>query len=187
MKIKTFLKKKLIKVQKEKILIPCLEGKILNGKSAFITGGSSGIGYAIANSFLKNGANVVISGRNIEKLRDAKQELVKECQCNEKMVDILELDISSVSKMKSKLLEFLEGKRIDIFVNNAGINAGQLFPNTSEEDFDSVVETNLKGMYFISQEIVKYMVNNKIEGHILNITSSSSLRPGVSPYIISKW
>lgn len=187
MKIKTFLKKKLIKVQKEKILIPCLEGKILNGKSAFITGGSSGIGYAIANSFLKNGANVVISGRNIEKLRDAKQELVKECQCNEKMVDILELDISSVSKMKSKLLEFLEGKRIDIFVNNAGINAGQLFPNTSEEDFDRVVETNLKGMYFISQEIVKYMVNNKIEGNILNITSSSSLRPGVSPYIISKW
>ena len=89
--------------------------------------------------------------------------------------------------MKSKLLEFLEGKRIDIFVNNAGINEGKLFPNTSEEDFDRVVETNLKGMYFISQEIVKYMVNNKIEGNILNITSSSSLRPGVSPYIISKW
>ena len=187
MNIKSFLKKKLIKVQKEKILIPCLEGKILNGKSAFITGGSSGIGYAIANSFLKNGANVVISGRNIKKLKDAKRELVKECQCNEKMVDILELDISSVSKMKSKLLEFLEGKRIDIFVNNAGINEGKLFPNTSEEDFDRVVETNLKGMYFISQEIVKYMVNNKIEGNILNITSSSSLRPGVSPYIISKW
>lgn len=187
MNIKSFLKKKLIKVQKEKILIPCLEGKILNGKSAFITGGSSGIGYAIANSFLKNGANVVISGRNIKKLKDAKRELVKECQCNEEMVDILELDISSVSKMKSKLLEFLEGKRIDIFVNNAGINEGKLFPNTSEEDFDRVVETNLKGMYFISQEIVKYMVNNKIEGNILNITSSSSLRPGVSPYIISKW
>lgn len=187
MNIKSFLKKKLIKVQKEKILIPCLEGKILNGKSAFITGGSSGIGYAIANSFLKNGANVVISGRNIKKLKDTKRELVKECQCNEEMVDILELDISSVSKMKSKLLEFLEGKRIDIFVNNAGINEGQLFPNTSEEDFDRVVETNLKGMYFISQEIAKYMVNNKIEGNILNITSSSSLRPGVSPYIISKW
>ena len=187
MNIKSFLKKKLIKVQKEKILIPCLEGKILNGKSAFITGGSSGIGYAIANSFLKNGANVVISGRNIKKLKDTKRELVKECQCNEEMVDILELDISSVSKMKSKLLEFLEGKRIDIFVNNAGINEGQLFPNTSEEDFERVVETNLKGMYFISQEIAKYMVNNKIEGNILNITSSSSLRPGVSPYIISKW
>ena len=77
--------------------------------------------------------------------------------------------------------------RIDIFVNNAGINGGDMFPNTKEEDYDRILETNLKGMYFISQEIANYMINNEIEGNILNITSSSSLRPAISPYIISKW
>ncbi|WP_347460534.1 SDR family oxidoreductase [Clostridium sp. DMHC 10] len=62
-----------------------------------------------------------------------------------------------------------------------------MFPDTSEEDYDRVLETNLKGMYFLSQEIAKYMVDNKIKGNILNITSSSALRPGISPYIVSKW
>lgn len=68
-----------------------------------------------------------------------------------------------------------------------GVKFGKVFPETSEEDYDKVLNTNLKGMYFISQIIVKYMVENKIHGNILNITFSSSLRPGVSPYIVSKW
>ena len=76
---------------------------------------------------------------------------------------------------------------MDIFVNNAGINTGKLFPDTSESDFDAVLNTNLKGMYFCSQIIVKYMVENQIKGNILNITSSSALRPGTSPYVLSKW
>ncbi|WP_449124803.1 SDR family NAD(P)-dependent oxidoreductase, partial [Pseudomonas viridiflava] len=76
MKLKSFLKKKLVKVKKEKVLIPCLEGKILQGKRALITGGSSGIGYAIAKSFVKNGASIVICGRNSKRLEDAKNSLV---------------------------------------------------------------------------------------------------------------
>ena len=67
MGIKEFLKKKLIKTKKEQISIPCLEGHFLDGRKAFITGGSSGIGYAIAKSFLFNGASVVLGGRNEEK------------------------------------------------------------------------------------------------------------------------
>lgn len=61
------------------------------------------------------------------------------------------------------------------------MNFGRVFPETSEEDYDNVLNTNLKGMYFISQLIAKYMVKNNIKGNILNITSSSSLRPGISP------
>ncbi len=57
----------------------------------------------------------------------------------------------------------------------------RFFPNTDEEEYDRILNTNLKDMYFISQEVAKYMVENKIQGNILNITSSSSLRPGVSP------
>lgn len=187
MNIKSYFKKKLVRVQKEKVLIPCLEGQFLMGRVALITGGSSGIGFAVAKSFLSNGANVVISGRNKEKLIEAKNKLVLDCRCDEDRIDVICLDLTSVSEIKELFSRFLSNKRIDIFVNNAGTNGGELFPNTSEDDYDRVLETNLKGMYFISQEIAKYMVENKIEGNILNITSSSALRPGISPYIISKW
>lgn len=187
MHLKEYLKKKLVKVKKEKIIIPCLEGQYLKGRNALVTGGGSGIGYAISESFLKNGASVVICGRNSEKLKAAKRELVCKCQCNDERIEILELDIMHVSKMKDILGHFLLNKRIDIFVNNAGINKGEMFPNTSEVDYDEVFDTNIKGMYFISQEIVKYMIEHNITGNILNIVSASSLRPGTSPYIISKW
>lgn len=187
MSIKSFLKKKLVKVKREKVLIPCLQSELLLDRNALITGGSSGIGYAIAKSFLNSGAFVTICGRKMDKLEHAKVNLVKDCNCGAERIDLLGLDISSVENIRNTLPQFLCKKRIDIFVNNAGTNSGELFPNTSEEDYNRILDTNLKGMYFISQEIAKYMVENKIEGNILNITSSSSLRPGISPYIISKW
>lgn len=187
MSVKSFLKKKLVKVKKEKVLIPCLQSELLIGRNALITGGSSGIGYAIAKSFLNSGADITICGRNRDRLEHAKVTLVDDCHCNSERIELLEIDISSVPEIQNKLSGFLNGKNIDIFVNNAGINGGELFPNTAQEDYDRVLNTNLKGMYFVSQEIAKYMVENKIKGNILNITSSSSLRPGISPYIISKW
>lgn len=187
MSLKSFLKKKLVKVKKEKVLIPCFQSELLLGRNALITGGSSGIGYAIAKSFLNSGASVTICGRKIDKLEYAKVNLVKDCNCYEERINMLSLDISSVESIKTVLPQFLYKEKIDIFVNNAGTNGGECFPNTDEEDYNRILDTNLKGMYFISQEIAKYMVENNIEGNILNITSSSSLRPGISPYIISKW
>lgn len=187
MSIKNKIKKKLVRVKKEKILIPYLNGTLLQGRYALITGGSSGIGFAIAESFIKNGAKVIICGKNIDKLKTAKNKLIKDCQCSNDIIDTLSFDISSVTDIQKVLSNFLVDKKIDIFVNNAGVNGGELFPNTSESDYDRVMETNLKGMYFLSQEIAKYMVNKKVQGNILNITSSSALRPGISPYIISKW
>lgn len=186
--IKQYIKRKIIRIEKQKVLIPILEGHFLEGRSALITGGNSGIGYEIARSFLRNGANVIITGRNIDKLNKAKEMLTKECK-NSQKVEIGVLDISNVNTIKvqfEKIVSSFNGK-IDIFVNNAGVNGGKYFPLTSEEEYDLIMDTNLKGMYFFSQEIVKYMLNNKIEGNILNVTSSSSLRPAISPYIISKW
>lgn len=189
MRIREFLKKKLVITKKEQITIPCLEGHFLDGRNALITGGSSGIGYAIAKSFLNNGASVVICGRNESKLKDAKEKLCMECHCDNSKIDTMVIDISKVEDMKKILLTYLarDDVKIDIFVNNAGINGGDLFPYTKEEDYDRILEINLKGTYFISQEIADYMVRNRISGNILNITSSSALRPAVSPYIISKW
>lgn len=187
MRLKSFLKRKLIKIKKEKVIIPCMYGNLLENRSAMITGGGSGIGYAIARSFLLNGATVVICGRNKSKLQNAKQTLLHECKCANDSVSILVFDISSVEETKNVLAEFLKENKIDIFVNNAGVNGKELFPKTTEEEYDKILSTNLKGMYFFSQQIASYMVENKINGNILNVTSSSSLRPGISPYIISKW
>ena len=186
MRLKSFLKRKLIKIKKEKVIIPCMYGNLLENRSAMITGGGSGIGYAIARSFLLNGATVVICGRNKSKLQNAKQTLLHECNCANDSVSILVFDISSVEETKNVLAGFLKENKIDIFVNNAGVNGKELFPKTSEEEYDKILSTNLKGMYFFSQQIASYMIENKINGNILNITSSSSLRPGISPYIISK-
>lgn len=187
MGIKSFIRKKLVKVEKEKIIVPTLQGAFIEGRKALITGGSSGIGYAIAEAFIANGANVTICGRSVEKLKEAQGHLCEKCNCSIEKIDILSIDISNVDEMKKKLHNYLNDKRIDIFVNNAGTNGGQLFPDTLESDYDRILNTNLKGMYFISQEIARYMIDNKIEGNILNVTSSSSLRPGISPYILSKW
>lgn len=189
MKLWSYLKNKLIRVHKDKVLIPCLEGHCLDNKVAFITGGSSGIGYAIAKSFLKNGAKVIIAGRNFEKLTNAQKQLLKECSCTSDMVSIYLLDIADVNNIGSQLKKDLNAMpyKIDIFVNNAGVNGGNLFPNTTEEEYDKIMNTNLKGMYFFSQEVAKYLVENGIRGNILNVTSSSALRPITSPYILSKW
>lgn len=187
MSIKEYLKKKIIRIKKEKVIIPCIEGHFLEKRSALITGASSGIGFAIATSFLKNGANIVICGRNEKKLYCAKEDLITQCKCKDDRIEVLVLDISAVSSLEEKLNLFLKDRTIDIFVNNAGVNGGKLFPNTSEEEYDLILDTNLKGMYFVSQIIAQYMSEHNIRGNILNITSSSALRPGISPYIISKW
>ncbi len=187
-KVKSILKR-MLRIKKEKVLIPCIEGHFLDGRCALITGGSSGIGYSIAESFLKNGATVIITGRNKEKLEQAKSNLIINCKCEENRIIIADLDISEVNTLEEKLssIFLMINKKIDIFVNNAGINGGNMIPETTEEEYDRILDTNLKGMYFMSQSIIKYMIKNKIKGNILNVTSSSALRPAISPYIISKW
>lgn len=161
--------------------------QLLKGRCALITGGTSGIGYAIAEAFLKAGAIVVITGRNKERL---------DCACNSlsKYGVILgcELDNTKILKLEDNFMAILNkvssySKYIDILVNNAGIGVGRSYPNTAEEDYDLVMSTNLKGSYFLSQLFGKYLVKNNIKGNILNIESSSSLRFGNSPYVISKW
>lgn len=189
MSVKSFIKKKFTRIEKEKITVPIVEGHYLDNRCAFITGGSSGIGYSIAESFIKNGASVIISGRDEKKLKIAKNKLIENSKCASSKITIAVMDLKDVKSLENKILNAikLSTNKVDIFVNNAGVNIGELFPNTSENDFDNVLNTNLKGMYFCSQIIVKYMIENEIKGNILNITSSSSLRPGTSPYILSKW
>ena len=91
--------KKFVKVKKEKVLIPCLNGDLLNNKYAVITGGSSGIGYAIAKSFLNNKAHVIITGRDDNKLTEAKNNLIADCKVDADFIQIATLDLLDIKNI----------------------------------------------------------------------------------------
>ena len=158
------------------------QNTLLDGRCALITGGTSGIGYCIAETFLKSGASVIITGRHEVKLNQALEKLKRSSMVTDRVSGIV-MDISDISSMASK---FMSIERVDMLVNNAGILSNSI-PSVSEKEFDNVINTNLKGAYFLSQLVAERMIESKIEGNILNICSSSSLRPAISPYTLSKW
>ena len=166
------------KVVKEPVYIPVMSGELLKGKTVLITGGSGGIGTAIARRCKENGATVIIAGRNQEKLSLAAKE-----------IDAIPfvLDIQNVSGMESAFSNLVEKYRIDTLINNAGLQAGAQLGKTTEEDFDKTLSTNLKGTYFLSQIFSNYLIHNEIKGNILNVSSVSVHRPAISPYMVSKW
>ncbi|WP_287640890.1 SDR family NAD(P)-dependent oxidoreductase [Bacteroides sp.] len=168
-------------------IVTLAPNELLNGRFAMITGGTSGIGYAIAELFLKSGASVCITGRNQEKIDDACNKLKSIDPAYKEHVYGMVLDSRNVSSYASAIdcILKLEGK-IDILVNNAGVLGGHI-SSTTEEEYDNVLDTNLKGTFFLSQMIGKYMKKHQIKGNILNIASSSSLRPAVTAYTLSKW
>lgn len=161
--------------------------ELLKNRCAIVTGGTSGIGLAITQAFLKAGATVIITGRNQERL----DEVVSSINMPKRLFALVidNTSVCSIEKGFKEAQSIVEKNKIgviDILVNNAGVNGGHL-PNAKEEDYDKVMNTNLKGVFFFSQIVGKYMVEKKVRGNILNVASSSSLRPAVSAYTISKW
>lgn len=183
-----FVAKSGVSVLKSKRVVPIQhitdESHILEGKVALITGGSGGIGSSIAKSYVESGCKVVITGTKEEKLRKYCEELGE----NAKYV---RLDLNEVDKIHQKVEAAIKCfGRIDILVNSAGIHSTEMisdFLTVSEKEFDDILSTNLKGTFFISQAVCNYMIENKMKGHILNISSSTSLEPAWSPYRLSKW
>lgn len=190
MKLKDKLKKgafAAIKLLRTKNVVPVYvkkDDKILSGKTALITGGASGIGLGIAKAFVEAGCRVVIAGRNEAKLKKACDEMGEAAK-------YIVFDVSQIDKIDEKIQEasklFCQDGQIDILVNSAGVHGNQHFIDVTESTFDSVMDTNLKGTYFMCQRMGRYMIQNKIKGHILNISSSSALKPAWTPYEISKW
>ena len=161
------------------VYVPVLQSELLKGRAALITGGSGGIGYAMAEAFLNAGARVIISGRNKAKLVEAVSRLSSKGN-----ISCVQLDNTKPDSFDVVLSEI---GIFDILVNNAGYVGGGSFGSTSESEYDAVLDTNLKGAYFLSQEVAKRWKANGTRGNILNVCSASSLRPGTSPYILSKW
>lgn len=161
---------------------------LLQGRTALVTGGTSGIGSAIAKAFLKAGATVVITGRSQKKV-DAAVQAIKDEIGGEKPIYGLELNMKDANTFDSKfkeLLALVPTGQVDILVNNAGVSV-DTYAASPEEEFDTVIDTNLKGVYFLSYRFAHYFKDNQIKGNILNIASSSSVRPATSAYGLSKW
>lgn len=171
--------------KKEVVAIPKMtdQGHLLEGKIALITGGDSGIGYAIAKAFIACGAKVIIAGTNENKLKNACIDLGE-------MARYIQLNVRDIAAMDKRIREafavFEEGK-IDILVNSAGITNRSDFRDISENEYDSIMDVNTKGTFFVSKIVSQYMIEKKIRGHILNVSSSSALRPAWTPYQMSKW
>lgn len=141
----------------------------LAGKTAIITGGTAGIGNATVEYFLAQGANVVISGRNPEIFNMAKT------MGGDKAVAVMG-DICD-PEHRSALIE--EGVKafgqIDILVNCAGIAILGAAEDIAEADFAKVIEVNLTANYYMAQAVGKYMIENKIAGSIVNVSSQGGV------------
>ena len=164
--------------------------QLLAGRTAIITGGTSGIGLAIAKLFIRSGAYVLITGRSQERLDEACKTICQETG-TEGMVSGLEWDHTDVHSYDKKFHQALsmlptDRKHFDVLVNNAGVLGGNL-EKATPEDYDLIMNTNLKSTFFLSKMICEYFRKNNIQGNVLNIASSSSLRPAESVYTVSKW
>lgn len=150
-------------------------------RTVIVTGGTRGIGKAVAKAFAGAGAVVVITGRNEEQAKKVASEL-------DGNVHGLALDISnptSVSEFFPAAIELLGG--IDILVANAGITRDKLVMATRDEDWDDVISTNLRGTFLCAREVIRPMIKKR-SGRIIAITSVIGLtgNPGQGNYAASK-
>lgn len=152
-------------------------------KTVLITGASSGIGAATARLLASNGYNLILTGRNAERLEAIKNEL------SEHVVATALFDVRNREEVEKALQPILENNTIDALVNNAG-NAHGLAPiqDGNVEDWDAMIDGNVKGLLYVSKPVIKQMTANK-SGHIINIGSiaGKEVYPNGNVYCASKY
>lgn len=161
--------------------------EMLKGRTALVTGGTNGIGYEVAKAYINAGARVVITGRNEEKVKKACEAIGKDVSRKGNIFGIVmnNIDVKSMPSKLQDIERVLGTGHIDILVNNAGVVGGEV-KDCTEELYDTILDTNLKGTFFLSKLVARYWVDNQIEGNILMMGSSSSLRPATSAYTLTK-
>jgi len=139
----------------------------LTGKLALVTGGGSGIGRAVCQVLARENAQVVVSDLKMQNCEETIKSLPQRKHFG------VEGDVSSLTSVKSCFQQILdEYKRApDIIVNSAGITKDGFMLRMKEEDFDQVIDVNLKGTFFVTQTAASYMKEQKIHGSIVNIAS----------------
>lgn len=144
-------------------------------KIAIVTGGSRGIGKAIVEALARKNVKVVANYNQSEKnAKRLKEELEKE----NIFIDIFKADVSERQEVKS-MVNYVIKKygRIDILINNAGIDQEKMFQDITDEDWDNIMKVNLYSVFCMTQEVIQYMINRK-SGCIINISSIYGINGG---------
>jgi NADP-dependent 3-hydroxy acid dehydrogenase YdfG len=155
-------------------------------KTVLITGATSGFGEACANLFAKNGYRLILNGRRRERLEAIQERLEKEVGASSYLLPFDVQNREEVFASISSLPE--EWQAIDVLVNNAGLALGRdVFESANVDDWDTMIDTNVKGLLYVSKAVAPLMVNRK-QGHIINIgsTAAKDVYEGGSVYCASK-
>ena len=165
----------------------------LSGRVAFITGASGGLGAQFARTLARAGAAVVLASRRIEKLKELRAEI----EGAGGDAHVVELDVTDHDSIKSAVAHAeTEVGSIDILINNSGVSTTQRLQDVAVADYDFVFDTNVKGAFFVAQEVGKRMLARSrgaapgsfSGAHIINIASLAGLRvlPQIGVYCMSK-
>ncbi len=155
----------------------------IQGKVAIITGATSGIGKASAFCFAREGAKIALVARNEKELK----EVMKSVQKLDGEVDIFPADLTQEKQAESSFKHIVKHfGGIDILVNSAGIIANGTIENTTLEDWDYMMNINLRAIFHLTQLAIPHIIETK--GNIINVSSVTGLRafPGVLSYCVSK-
>ena len=157
----------------------------LDGRVALVTGGSQGIGEAIAKALGAAGAHVVVAARSEEKAAAVAHAIVDAGGKSE----ALRLDVADPASVSAAFKAIVERHgRLDVLVNNAGITDDGLILRMSKDSWDRVLATDLTGVFLCAQEAAKVMIKKRVPGRIVNITSVVGLmgNPGQTNYAAAK-
>ncbi len=141
-------------------------------KIVFITGATSGFGKACAQLFAANGYQLILNGRRSERLEELKQELQQQFNSN---VHLLAFDVQNKEQVFTSINSLpKEWQTIDVLINNAGLALGRDYFNEADmDDWEIMLNTNVKGLLYVSRAVLPFMINNK-KGHIINIGSTAA-------------
>ena len=151
--------------------LPTMPSFSLKGRSALVVGASSGIGTACAVALAEHGAKVTVAARRKEKL----QILANQMKKRNYEVQILVMDINNVEKTKKIISSH---SPYEILVNSAGIAKHSAAKDTDMDEYDIVMNTNLRGAYFLTQSVSKKLISSKKAGSLINISSQMGLVGG---------
>ena len=165
----------------------------LSGRVALVTGASSGLGAQFARTLSKAGAGVVLAGRRVDKLKELRTEIEAEGGS----AHVVQMDVTDKDSIAAAVAHAeTEFGTIDILVNNSGVSATSRIQDVTEDDYDFVMNTNVRGAFFVAQEVGKRMLarakgaapGSFTGGRIINIASMAGLKvlPQISVYCMSK-
>ena len=156
----------------------------LNGKRALITGSSQGIGFALAKGLAAEGVEIVLNGRNAEKLASAAKTL----ETDGVKIHQLAFDATDHNAVREAIDGFESASgAIDILVNNAGMQHRTALQDFPPEAFEQLLQTNIASVFHVGQAVARHMIGRE-RGKIINIASvqSALARPGIAPYTATK-